>query len=127
MGVQLADRRCVNATTGLVEVLGASRDASGSMDPEVTLEADIPWLARVQDGVTARLRVPVGSTDGNRFTLFAEGLQMQSPSGSDRDGIATYDMGFALTGGYHHNLTGAGTLLDAYGGDNELVIVYHTS
>ena len=127
MGVQLADRRCVNATTGLVEVLGADREASGSMDPEVTLEADIPWLARVQDGVTARLRVPVGSADGNQFTLFAEGLQIQSPSGSDRDGIATYDVGFALTGGYHHNLTGAGTLLDAYGGDNELVIVYHTS
>ena len=93
----------------------------------MTLEADIPWLDYAKAGTTARLRVPLGSTDGNHFTFFMPGVQMDSPSYGDRDGIATHDIPFRLTGGFPHNLGGAGTLLDVFGGDNELVILYHTS
>jgi hypothetical protein len=126
-GVTLADRKCASAATGLVEILGTGRAGTGSIDPEVTLEADIPWLTYAKAGTTARLRVPLGSVDGNQFTFFMPGVQMDSPSYGDRDGIATHDIPFRLTGGFHHNLVGAGTLLDTFGGDNELVIVYHTS
>ena len=125
-GVTLADRKCASAATGLVEILGTGRAGTGSIDPEVTLEADIPWLTYAKAGTTARLRVPLGSVDGNQFTFFMPGVQMDSPSYGDRDGIATHDIPFRLTGGFHHNITG-GTPLDVFGGDNELVIVYHTS
>ena len=125
-GVTLADRKCASAATGLVEILGTGRAGTGSIDPEVTLESDIPWLTYAKAGTTARLRVPLGSVDGNQFTFFMPGVQMDSPSYGDRDGIATHDIPFRLTGGFHHNITG-GTPLDVFGGDNELVIVYHTS
>ena len=127
LGVTLADRRCAGASTGLEEVLGTARAGTGSMDPEVTLESDIEWLGNLKDGVTTRLRVPVGSSDGNRFTFFMPGIQFTGQSYGDRDGIATYDLPFNLTGGFHHNVAGSGTKLDALGGDNELVILYHTS
>ena len=126
-GVTLADRKCASAAKGLVEILGTGRAGTGSIDPEVTLEADIPWLGYAKAGTTARLRVPLGSVDGNQFTFFMPGIQMDSPSYGDRDGIATHDIPFRLTGGFHHNVDGSGTLLDVFGGDNELVIVYHTS
>jgi hypothetical protein len=125
-GVTLADRKCASAAKGLVEILGTGRAGTGSIDPEVTLEADIPWLDYAKEGTTARLRVPLGSVDGNQFTFFMPGVQMDSPSYGDRDGIATHDIPFRLTGGFHHNITG-GTPLDVFGGDNELVILYHTS
>lgn len=125
MGVQLSDRRCQSSTTGLEEVLGTTRAPSGSMDPEVTLEADIGWLSYLKDGKTARLRVPLGSDAGNRFTFFMPGVQLTGSSYGDRDGIATHDLAFNLTGGFHHNLAGTGDKLDTFGGDNELVIVYH--
>ena len=126
-GVTLADRKCASAAKGLVEILGTGRAGTGSIDPEVTLEADIPWLTYAKAGTTARLRVPLGSVDGNQFTFFMPGVQMDSPSYGDRDGIATHDIPFRLTGGFHHNVAGVGTLLDVFGGDNELVIVYHTA
>jgi hypothetical protein len=126
-GVTLADRKCASAATGLVEILGTGRAGTGSIDPEVTLESDIPWLTYAKAGTTARLRVPLGSVDGNQFTFFMPGVQMDSPSYGDRDGIATHDIPFRLTGGFHHNVNGAGTKLDVFGGDNELVILYHTS
>lgn len=125
-GVTLADRKCASAAKGLVEILGTGRAGTGSIDPEVTLESDIPWLNYAKAGTTARLRVPLGSVDGNQFTFFMPGVQLDSPSYGDRDGIATHDIPFRLTGGFHHNITG-GTPLDVFGGDNELVIVYHTS
>lgn len=127
LGVTLSDRRCAASATGLEEVLGTARAGTGSMDPEVTLEADIPWLSYLKNGTTTRLRVPLGSTDGNRFTFFMPGVQFTGQSYGDRDGIATYDLPFNLTGGFHHNVDGAGELLDVYGGDNELVILYHTA
>jgi hypothetical protein len=127
LGVTLSDRRCAAASTGLEEVLGTARAGTGSMDPEVTLEADIPWLSYLKNGTTTRLRVPVGSSDGNRFTFFMPGVQFTGQSYGDRDGIATYDLPFNLTGGYHHNVAGSGTQLDVYGGDNELVLIYFTS
>jgi len=127
LGVTLSDRRCAAASTGLEEVLGTARAGTGSMDPEVTLEADIPWLSYLKNGTTTRLRVPVGSSDGNRFTFFMPGIQFTGQSYGDRDGIATYDLPFNLTGGYHHNVAGSGTQLDVYGGDNELVLIYFTS
>ncbi len=132
-GVTLSDRRCASSAVGLEEVLGTARAGTGSLDPEVTLESDISWLGYAKDGTTARLRVPLGGTgvgglgDGNRFTFFMPGVQMDSPSYGDRDGIATHDIPFRLTGGFNHNLAGSGTKLDTFGGDNELVIVYHTS
>jgi hypothetical protein len=126
MGNQSADRKCAGATDGLLEVLTSQRDGSGSMTVEDTLESDLGWLTRVQDNESVRLRLTVGGTAGNRFTFAMPGVQFTGASEGDSDGIVTQDMAFRLTGGNLHDLTG-NTRLSATGGDNELVIIYHTS
>ena len=126
IGNQSADRKCAGATDGLLEVLTSARDGSGSMTVEDTLESDIGWITRIQDNETVRLRVTVGGTAGNKFTFSMPGIQFTGHSEGDTDGIVTQDMAFRLTGGNLHDLT-SNVRLSATGGDNELVIIYHTS
>ena len=126
MGNQLVDRKCAGAADGLVEVYISARDGSGSMNVEDALEADIGWLTRIQDNQCVRLRCSVGATDGNRFTFSMPGIQFTQHSEGDTDGIVTQDMTFRLTGGNLFDLA-ANTNLTSIGGDNELVLVYHTS
>lgn len=127
LGVQLADRECAGATGGLKEVIVGSRDGTFTMDPEATPEDDIGWLTALQNGQVQRLRVPVGSSDGNRFTIFSPGLQLDSAPSGDRDGLMTREVSGKLTGGHLNNLVASPTNLSSIGGDNELVIIYHTA
>ena len=126
IGNQSADRKCAGAADGLLEVLTSARDGSGSMTVEDTLESDIGWITRIQDNETVRLRVTVGGTVGNKFTFSMPGIQFTGHSEGDTDGIVTQDMAFRLTGGNLHDLT-SNVRLSATGGDNELVIIYHTA
>lgn len=126
MGNQLVDRKCAGAEDGLVEVYISARDGSGTMNVEDALEADIGWLTRIQDNQCVRLRCSVGATDGNRFTFSMPGIQFTQHSEGDTDGIVTQDMTFRLTGGNLFDLA-TPTDLTSIGGDNELVLVYHTS
>ncbi len=127
LGAQLADRECAGAAGGLKEVFIPDREGTFSMDPEATREDDIAWLGLLQAGTVARLRVPVGTADGNRFTFFMPGLQLDAASAGDRDKIMTRDVTGGLTGGNLHNLVASPTLLSSIGGDNEIAILYHTS
>ena len=126
IGNELVDRKCAGAEDGLVEVYISARDGSGSMSVEDTLEADIGWLTRIQDNQCVRLRCSVGAVDGNRFTFSMPGIQFTQASEGDTDGIVTQDMTFRLTGGNLFDLA-TPTDLTSIGGDNELVLVYHTS
>lgn len=126
IGNQNSDRKCAGATNGLLEVATSARDATGSMTVEDTLESDIGWLTRIQDNETIRLRMSVGSTIGNRFTISAPGIQFTGHGEGDTDGIVTQDMSFRLTGGNLFDII-ANNTLNAIGGDNEIVIVYHTA
>jgi len=126
MGNALVDRKCAGATSGLVEVFLSGRDGSGSMAVEDALEADVGWLSRIDDNECVRLACTIGATDGNRFTFKAPGIQFTSHSEGDTDGIVTQDMSFRLTGGDLFDLNTT-TELSTIGGDNELVLIYHTS
>lgn len=127
LGASLADRECAGATGGFKEVIIANREGTFSMDPEATLEADIAFLGLLRSGQVQRLRVPVGSNDGNRFTVFCPGLQIQAAPTGDRDGLLTRELTGKMTGGNLNNLLGTPASLSTIGGDNELVILYHTS
>lgn len=126
MGNQLADRKCAGASSGLLEIFLSGRDGSGSMTVEDALEADVGWLSRIDDNETVRISATVGSTAGNRFTFKAPGVQLTTHSEGDTDGIVTQDLSFRLTGGNLHDLNTT-TELSTIGGDNELVLIYHTN
>ncbi len=127
-GVQLADRECASHVGGMIEVIGGNtREGTFSMDPEATPEADIGWLTALRNGQVQRLRLAVGSADGNRFSIFLPGLQLEAAPSGDRDGTMTREVTGKLTGGFLNNLVASPTRLSSIGGDNELVIIYHTS
>lgn len=127
-GAQLVDRECASHVGGMIEVIvGNDREGTFTMDPEATPEADIGWLTALRNGQVQRLRLAVGSTDGNRFTIFLPGLQLDAAPAGDRDGTMTREVAGKLTGGFLNNLVASPTRLSSIGGDNELVIIYHTS
>lgn len=128
MGNQNADRKCAGAANGLLEVATSAREGTGSLTPEDTLEADIGWLTRIEDNETLRLRLTVGDvgTGGNAFTISMPGIQFVDHGEGDDEGIVTQDMSFRLTGGNLFDLV-ANNTLNAIGGDNEIIIIYHTS
>ncbi|MCH9837068.1 hypothetical protein K0U83_15490, partial [bacterium] len=126
MGNQLVDRKCAGADSGLVEVYISARDGNGSMTVEDTLESDVGWLTRIQDNECVRLRCSVGSVAGNKFTFSMPGIQFTQHSEGDAEGIVTQDMTFRMTGGNLFDLSDP-TNLTSIGGDNELVVIYHTS
>lgn len=127
LGVQLADRKCAGAAGGLLEVRGADRQGSGSIDPEDTLEADAGWLTAVRDAGVFRLGMTVGDTAGQQFKLQAPGLQFTEASSGDRDGVMTLDMSFRMTGGDIFDLDSGASTISSIGGNNELVLFYFSA
>lgn len=126
-GAQLTDRECASHAGGMIEVVSQKREGTFTMDPEATPESDIGWLTALRNGQVQRLRIAIGSADGNRFTIFAPGLQLDAAPGGDRDGTMTREVTGKLTGGFLNNLVATPTRLSSIGGDNEIVIIYHTS
>jgi hypothetical protein len=124
MGLQLAQRVCASAPSGIEETFVSDRAPSGSFDPEATLEADIPWIGRLRDGRLSAFRTTLGTEDGNRFTFSMPGLQFTQLSSGDRENILTRDLTFNLTGGNLYNATLGGNV-GTQGADNELVVIYH--
>lgn len=127
MGVQLADHQCASATDGLLEVLGTGRDATGTLSGDANFEGFFPWLGKLRDGEVIRLRVNVGSTDGNKFIFHMPGIQATSASSGDQDGILTRDISIGLTGGVNDNLDGTPTTIGTAGEDNEFILMYITA
>lgn len=126
MNLELADRLCATAATGIQEVFASDRAPSGSIDPEASLEQDIPWLGWLRGGLVFALETTLGDTDGNRFTFSMPGLQSTSVASGNKEGILTRDVAFNLTGGNLHNATFGGNV-GTQGADNDLVILYHTA
>ena len=127
LGVQLADHQCASATDGLLEVMGTGRESTGTLAGDANFEGFFPWLGKLRDGETIRLRVNVGSTNGNKFIFHMPGIQATSASSGDQDGIMTRDVSISLTGGVNGNLNGAGTNIGTAGEDNEFIFMYITS
>ncbi len=129
MGVQLADHQCASATDGLLEVMGTGRDSTGTISGDANFEGFFPWLGKLRDGEVVRLRVNVGSTNGNKFIFHMPGIQATSASSGDQDGLLTRDVSISLTGGVNDNLDAspADGEIGTAGEDNEFIFMYITS
>ena len=126
LGAELADRKCADASGGLVETWITVRNGTGSGNPEATPEADLGFLRDLQNGQVFRLRVTVGVVDGQLFEFQIPGGQHTGDDPADEDGRMTRDFAFDLTGGNITNLNGAGTSINSIGGNNELILIYHS-
>jgi len=129
-GVTLTDVKCANAVDGLKEIVGSSRSASGSLEADATLEAEIPWLTTFRSGEVMRVSVQVGGSSGdpeNGFVLQMPAIQYTGASSGDSDGILTRNMDFSVNGAVINNLgaTPDGEI-SSTSGDNEIVLMYIT-
>lgn len=99
MGNTLAQRKSMNAATGLVEWLITGRDPNGSFDPEAVTEATEDFWAKWEAAEELELALgPIGGTPGNIITLGAPKMQYRDLSYADRNGQLAYNITFGLAG-----------------------------
>ena len=109
-------RKSIDAATGLLESYIAERKPTFSVDPEALPEAFFDWLAMYSGNLNTRMRMRVGTTNGNKFLITALGLAITASGVGDRDGIRTRQ----ITG----NLTSGSQSTSTVLKDNELVIIW---
>lgn len=81
---------------GQLEITG--RDPSGSFDPLVTLRATKDWENEWRSGQQQAIDTGlIGNTAGNRFRLQVPKAYYREIGGADREGIATYEIGYGST------------------------------
>lgn len=117
-GVDMANdiqyRRCMNAATGVDGVYLNGRTPTGTIDPELTPEADFAYMADFFSAKACRLKIDVGSTTGDKFRIKLHNMALNSVGQGDRNGVLIRDVGFALH-------SGSGTSVS---GDNEMCIIW---
>lgn len=118
LGHDVQFREDAAQTSGVLEGRIVGRAGTGSIDPEIDLEASFPAFDAFLESKPATLRVPWGSAAGNKFVLFAPGALFSGISSGERNRIATSETNFELTGGHYSNAS------DVPGEDNDLVLVY---
>lgn len=80
---------------GTIEI--ASRNVTGSIDPEATLVATYDWLGKLESGATFTIDTGVvGGTAGNRWRVQTAKTQYSEHGSGDRDGKVTYQQGLKL-------------------------------
>ena len=75
-----------------------TRQGKGQLNPEVRPEASAPLLNLLKDGKTFRLRLAWGTTGGNHFMLQVPSCKPTGDGAGDRDGFATRDYAFDVSG-----------------------------
>lgn len=118
LGHQIEYREDANSSSGVLEAMLVGRRGSGSIDPEQDLEASYPALTNFLAGNAGNLRFNVGSAAPSKFIVSVAGMSTSSMTQGDRNGIATNEVNFNLTGGHYENAS------DTPGENNDLVIVY---
>jgi hypothetical protein len=98
MNVSVAQRKSMNADSGIVGWEVTGRSPQGSFDPEAVLEATHPFWGNWEDAVSAALSLTIGATAGNIIEITAPAIQALDQVYGDRDGILTYSVPFALAG-----------------------------
>lgn len=97
LGVDVGQRKSMNAPTGILGFQVTGRNPSGSFDPEAVTEATHTFWANWAAATAVALNIgPIGSTSGNIVTVTAPKLQYKDLSYGDRDGTLTYQVPFAL-------------------------------
>lgn len=75
-----------------------TRQGKGQLNPEVRPEGSFPLQNLFKDGNTFRFRAAWGTTDGNRFSLQCPSCKITGSGNGDREGFATDDLAFDLSG-----------------------------
>jgi hypothetical protein len=98
LGNEVTTPPSMTSADGFGSVLITDRDVTGSFDPEATLVADQDWVSDWQNGATQAIDLSIGSDAGNQFALSIPTAYYKEISGGDRDGVATYEIGFGAAG-----------------------------
>ena len=109
-GVTLTDVKCAGSPEGLLEIVGSSKSASGSLEANATIEAEIPWLGTFRSGEVTRLRTHVGgspATNVGSFIFLLPAIQYTGAASGDSDGIITRNMDFSINAGVINNIGSA--------------------
>lgn len=92
----IAERDDLNSPNGIKSFLVSSRKPKGTFNPEAVLVAGYgfwaDWIASTQRA----LSIVVGSASGNKCTITAPKVTVDSISDADRDSILTMDIPFSL-------------------------------
>ncbi|MDP9136441.1 MAG: hypothetical protein M3N56_16625 [Actinomycetota bacterium] len=114
-GAQVATQKDATQANGAFVANVTGRQPSGSIDPELRPEASFPFLDLLEGGDPFRLRLRVGSVTRNAFLFTAPSATPESESPGERDGIATNEYPFGLSGQKFNGTNGE---------DNELVLTF---
>jgi len=110
MGNTIATPPDFNAADGYGPVQLTQRDVTGSFDPESVVVASEAFEANFLSGATMSMVTgDIGGTQYNQFNVAMPALYYQAMAPGDRDGVRTYDMGYAAA---------------ASSGDDEVTIVF---
>jgi hypothetical protein len=115
---EIGMRQSVSEADGILEAMITGRNASGTFDPELDLEASFPFMQDFLDGDVWRAKFQIGTVAANQFLVTIPGMQTNTAPTGDREGISTRDIGFRASAGHWTNAT------DKPGEDNEVVITY---
>jgi len=102
LGNQIAKPLSINETNGVGEIRIASRDVSGTIDPESVLVATQPFESDWTSSNTKAFTTgAIGSTAGNIYTITAPAIYYKDLQEGEREGIRTQEIqtGFAESSG----------------------------
>jgi hypothetical protein len=111
----ISQRVCANEAQGVQNFEITARAPSGTIDPELSLEALYPILARFVGNTNIRIGFGVGSADGNAWKIQVPAAAITAMPTGDRDGIATRQVTFAPNTGTSG--------ISAFQENNDIVIV----
>lgn len=118
LGHDVQYRESANSSSGVLEALIVGRAGTGTIDPELDLEASYPALDNFTNGYAANLRFNVGTAAPSKFIVSVAGMTFNAMPIADRLGQAVRNMAFNINGGHYENAS------DTPGENNDIVLVY---
>ena len=88
----LAEHESVNATNGLSGFFVSERKPKGSFNPEATLLATYDYFTDWASSTSRALSVVIGSVNGNKCTITAPAVTIDSLSDADRNSLLAKDI-----------------------------------
>lgn len=99
VGNEIATPPSMSASDGYSDVLITDRDMAGSFNPEATTVAVKDFIGEWKSGATGAINSGnIGATAGNIYALSIPTGYYREVGPGDRDGLRTYEIGFAADG-----------------------------
>jgi len=98
IGNEIVRRDDVNSEQGIksIEIIG--RKPAGSMNPESVSVASYDFHTDLENATTVALSIVIGSSAGNKITITAPNVMIDTISMADRNGFISNDIPFKLSG-----------------------------